>query len=221
MTKSDLEPDVLIIGAGPAGSCAAAKLAQAGIKVAVIERQTFPRFAIGESLLPQCMDLLQDAGLLEAVESQGYQIKKGALFRREGEACVINFNEQFHRSFEYTYQVPRAHFDQVLSDQAARYGATFYFSHAMKAVDLAMPRSRVEVEDPEGQTLTFKPRFILDASGYGHVLPRMLGLVKKTDFRLRSACFAHLDGDPGDADFGKEYIVVNINSRDLGGGYFL
>lgn len=214
MTKTDSEPDVLIIGAGPAGSCAAAKLAQAGITVAVIERQTFPRFAIGESLLPQCMDLLQDAGLLDAVESQDYQIKKGALFRRQDDACIINFEEQFHQSFNYTYQVPRAHFDQVLADQSARYGARFYFKHVVTSVDLASPRSTVSIKDPGGHTLIFKPRFILDASGYGHVLPRMLGLVKKSDFQLRSACFAHLDDDPGDAEYGKEYILIHINSRE-------
>ena len=67
--------DVLIIGAGPSGTTAAALMRKAGFNAVVVEKQRFPRFVIGESLLPRCMDLLQEAGMLNAVNSRNYLIK--------------------------------------------------------------------------------------------------------------------------------------------------
>ncbi|MBO6904625.1 MAG: tryptophan 7-halogenase, partial [Parvibaculum sp.] len=74
-------PDVVIIGAGPAGSVAAALLASAGFEVEVLERAHFPRFSIGESLLPQAMEWLAEADLLRDVVEAGFQHKNGAIFR--------------------------------------------------------------------------------------------------------------------------------------------
>src|SRR5580700_10549149 len=73
------EVDILIIGAGPAGSSAAALLHKQGFKLLVVEKQIFPRFVIGESLLPHCMDLLQEADLLAAVEARQFIHKTGAV----------------------------------------------------------------------------------------------------------------------------------------------
>ncbi|MGZ5957876.1 MAG: FAD-dependent monooxygenase, partial [Myxococcaceae bacterium] len=75
-----MDADVLIIGAGPAGSVAGALLARKGRRVITLEAGTLPRFQIGESLLPRCNDLLAAAGLLDAVVARGYQPKRGALF---------------------------------------------------------------------------------------------------------------------------------------------
>ena len=77
--------DVLVIGAGPAGSVAASLISKAGLHVRVVEREKFPRFVIGESLLPRCMEVLEEAQLLEAVKAKNFQEKFGAKFLRGDE----------------------------------------------------------------------------------------------------------------------------------------
>ena len=71
---------VIIIGAGPAGCIAGALLSHKGYQVTILERDTFPRFSIGESLLPQCMEFIEQAGMLDAVRKAGFQLKTGAAF---------------------------------------------------------------------------------------------------------------------------------------------
>src|SRR5437763_6803340 len=87
--------DVLIIGAGPAGTCAAALLQRQGFNLLVVEAQTFPRFVIGESLLPTSMGVLERAGLLEAVQAQGFMKKFGAVFLQGEQTCNFDFGDQF------------------------------------------------------------------------------------------------------------------------------
>ena len=85
--------DVLVIGAGPAGSIAAAMVHKAGLSVRVVEREKFPRFVIGESLLPRCMEVLEDADLLEAVKAKNFQEKFGAKFVKGDDVADYNFSE--------------------------------------------------------------------------------------------------------------------------------
>ena len=87
--------DVVVIGAGPAGTVAASYLVKQGYKVTILEKEKFPRFQIGESLLPCCMEHLGESGLLEAVEPLGFQKKTGAAFMRGEKRCEFYFSEQF------------------------------------------------------------------------------------------------------------------------------
>jgi 2-polyprenyl-6-methoxyphenol hydroxylase-like FAD-dependent oxidoreductase len=116
-------PDVLIIGAGPAGSMSAALLASKGYEVLVLEKQRFPRFSIGESLLANSAELLQDADMLDAVMACGFQYKNGAAFVHNERYSEFNFADKFSAGYPFTFQVPRAQFDQVLAEEAARRGA--------------------------------------------------------------------------------------------------
>src|SRR5687767_11765471 len=119
--------DVLVIGAGPAGCIAASIINKQAFKVKIVEREKFPRFVIGESLLPRVMDHLQEAGLLEAVKAAGFQQKTGAKFVRGKEVCDFSFSEQFTDGWTWTWQVPRAQFDKVLADATAQNGVDIEF----------------------------------------------------------------------------------------------
>src|ERR1044071_5000717 len=157
--------DVLIIGAGPAGSVAAALLARRGHKVLVLERQKFPRFSIGESLLACSMQLLEEAGMVEAVMSQSFQFKNGAVFDREGQFSEFNFAEKSCAGYPFTFQVPRADFDSTLATEAQRAGAEIRFEVEITAVDFSGPRAAVTSRGPDGSTEVHAPADVLDAAG--------------------------------------------------------
>jgi len=205
------DTDVLIIGAGPAGAMAAALLHARGHQTLVVERETFPRFVIGESLLPHCMDLLEEAGLLEAVQAQGFMRKGGAVFRHGELSCDFDFAEQFTSGWTYTFQVPRAEFDQTLADTVAARGVPFLYRRTVQAVRFQGDLAEVDVEGPDAGRRTVSARFILDCSGYGRVLPRLLGLELPSAFPVREALFAHVTGDrrPSGREEGKIWACIH------------
>ena len=98
--------DVLVIGAGPSGTVAASIINKAGFKVKIVEKLKFPRFVIGESLLPRCMEALEEAGFLDAVKEKGFQEKFGAKFVKNGKICDYFFADQFTPGWNWTWQVP-------------------------------------------------------------------------------------------------------------------
>jgi flavin-dependent dehydrogenase len=198
--------DVLIIGAGPAGSTAAALLHREGFRLLVVEKQRFPRFVIGESLLPHCMDLLKEADLLDCVEQQQFMHKNGAVFLRGHETCNFDFSSQFTAGWTYTYQVPRADFDKTLADAVAARGVEILYGQGVTAVDFASTHATVTVE---GRPVT--TRFVLDCSGYGRVLPRLLALEEPSRFPMREALFTHVSGDrrPPGREEGKIWVCLH------------
>lgn len=190
--------DVLIVGAGPAGSVAAGLLRKRGIGVMVIEKETFPRFSIGESLLPQSMAYIEEAGMLQAVVEAGFQYKNGAAFARGDRYTDFDFREKFSPGWGTTYQVQRAHFDDVLIREAQKQGAEVRFRHVVEAVDVSGAAPVVTVRDPDGNVYQVESRFLLDASGFGRVLPRLLDLESPSNFPVRAAIFTHVaDRIPG------------------------
>jgi len=86
--------DVLVIGAGPSGSVSAAYLNKHGVNVKVVEKTKFPRFQVGESLIPRCMDNFKEAGLLDCLMDQGYEKKHGARFIRDGVKGSFDFSKK-------------------------------------------------------------------------------------------------------------------------------
>ena len=126
--------EVLGIGAGPAGSVAAALLRRQGRQVLVLEREQFPRFSIGESLLPQSMEYLEQAGMLRTVQEAGFQFKNGAAFARGQQYAEFDFSDKYSAGWGTTYQVERARFDQLLALEAGRQGAQVHHGHEVGAV---------------------------------------------------------------------------------------
>ena len=190
------ETDVLVIGAGPAGSIAAAMIKKEGFSVRVVEKEKFPRFVIGESLLPRCMEVLEDAGLLEAVKAKKFQEKFGAKFVKDGVIADFNFSEQFTKGWSWTWQVPRAEFDITLIKTVESKGVPVAFEAKVTGIEFKEDESSITtVLHKDGTVEKIKARFIVDASGYGRVIPRLFNLDKPSTLGERKAVFAHVQ-DP-------------------------
>ncbi len=196
MSAPDSSADVLVIGAGPAGSTAAALLAHAGHHVVCIERGYFPRYSIGESLLPRCNELLAEAGLLEAVEERRYMVKRGARFKSENVEERFCFANGLPGTYPTTFQVPRDDFDQTLATRARALGADVRFGLEAEAVEWLDEGVRLSVRDRESDaTGVLTARFLLDCSGFGRVLPRLLHLEGPKTLAPRGAYFTMVEGD--------------------------
>lgn len=222
MTR-DEHTDIAIIGAGPAGSIAAALLRRYGWRVTVIERSHFPRFSIGESLLPQCMESLDAAGMIPALEAAGFQVKRGVAFAESERYGTFNFSEQHSDGWSWTWQVTRADFDEILADEAARMGARFVFGQSVADVDFSTPGwPCIDVTDEDGTRWKLSARFVCDASGFGRVLPRLLELDRPADFPPRAALFTHVrDAMAPGLEPDRERILISIHPEQSDLWYWL
>ncbi|WP_211588929.1 NAD(P)/FAD-dependent oxidoreductase [Allorhizocola rhizosphaerae] len=160
--------DVVVIGAGPGGCSAAAELARRGHSVRVLERRGFPRFHIGESLLPYMVGVLDRMGLRERVAGQGYVVKRGAEFTGpDGEFRRVDFTAQGPGRYHETFQVERAHFDNLLAQHARELGADF--SYHTNVTELITDGGRVcgVRYTKDGKAGAVRARYVIDAAGRG------------------------------------------------------
>jgi flavin-dependent dehydrogenase len=190
MLKESVE--VLVIGAGPSGCVAASYLHNNGVKVKVVERSKFPRFVIGESLIPRVMDHFDEAGLLEALMVKDFEKKFGARFIRGKELCVFDFSIKFGDGWDWTWQVPRADFDNTLAQEVLRKGIDLEFETEVLDVVFNGTDSVTTVRNKEGETRRIEAKFIIDSSGYGRVLPRILKLDAPSSIPENSSMFTHV-----------------------------
>jgi len=203
------ECDVFIIGGGPAGSIAAAKLAKAGYQVELVEKVKFPRFVIGESLLPRCNELLEDAGMLEAVESAGFQFKGGVAFENEQkDSKIVHFEKNMGEKHNSSFQVRRETFDKLLLDEAAKMGARITMESEVTAYN--EEANVVTTIHKDGSEEKYHAKKVIDASGYGRVLPRLLDLDSNSALTLRDAIFCRVENDVRPEDGTDGYIYVYI-----------
>ncbi|MBX3253836.1 MAG: tryptophan 7-halogenase [Chitinophagaceae bacterium] len=184
--------DVLVIGAGPSGTVAASIVHQAGYKVKIVEKQQFPRFVIGESLLPRCMEALEEAKFLDAVKARGYQEKSGAKFVKNGKVCDYKFSDQYTKGWKWAFQVPRADFDATLANTVEKMGVPVEYETTVTGIVFNDDgRSVTTVEDIHGNKRHIEARFIVDGSGYGRVIPKLFNMEKPSNLPPRKALFAH------------------------------
>lgn len=211
MTDS-VESDIAVIGAGPAGSTAATCLADCGWQVRVVERSHFPRFTIGESLLPQCMDLLAQADLLEAAQQAGFQVKRGVRFGRDQRVGRFHFTDAHGTNWDWTWHVQRAEFDDRLAREAIRRGADIGFGETVERVDWTTPnKPSLTVRREDGSVFNLKSRFILDASGPGRVLPKLLALEADASDSGRSALFTHINDGIDSPEFHRDELMISVH----------
>lgn len=213
--------DVLIIGAGPSGSVCASLLAQAGINVVVIEKQLFPRFSIGESLLPQSMVYFEKAGMLETIEAGGYQFKNGAAFQHNDEYSAFDFTQKFGDGPGTTFQVKRAEFDKRLADSAEQQGVPIRYQQTVTAIENKENNSMVVIQTEAGAEYKIIAKFVLDASGFGRVLPRLLNLERPSAFPMRQSIFCHVEDNISDQQYDREKILVTVHPKNKDVWYWL
>jgi flavin-dependent dehydrogenase len=187
--------DVAIIGGGPAGSTAAALLARADRHVIVVEREKFPRFHIGESLLPFSMKAFTRLGLHEKLLRAGFMKKFG------GEivgACSetgtkFYFKDGYRSQTDHAYQVTRGDFDKVLLDHAAECGAEVHEETSVDRVEFAKENVELTVRY-NGSSHSIRARYVIDASGRTSVLGRQFKIKKTYNHLQKLSIFAHYDG---------------------------
>ena len=209
--------DVAIIGAGPAGAVAAALLNQRGFKVCVLEKQHFPRFVVGESLLPHGMEILAEAGLLAPVQAAGFQHKDGVVFRRGDDCAVYDFNDKSHPGPSTALNVQRDRFDKILIDQVIDAGATVRFGESVVVFDNTDVYARLRVARENGQHYQINAGFVLDASGHFRAIPRLRGWEMPAHLPVRQVHLTHIDDHITDPAFerNKNMIVTHPQYRDV------
>jgi flavin-dependent dehydrogenase len=189
--------DVAIIGGGPAGSTAAALLARAGRRVVVFEREKFPRFHIGESLLPFSMKAFTRLGLHEKFLRAGFMKKFGGeIVGACSEAGTkFYFKDGYRSQTDHAYQVTRGDFDKVLLDHAAECGAEVHEETSVDRVQFSNDDVELAVRsNPESFRGSIRTRYLVDASGRTSVLGRQFKIKKTYDHLQKLSIFAHYDG---------------------------
>lgn len=204
------EVDVLVIGAGPSGTIAASIIKQSGLSVEIVEKMQFPRFVIGESLLPRCMEALEEAKFLDAVKAKGFQQKDGAKFVMDDKVCDFTFAQQHTQGWGWTWQVPRADFDTTLADECVKMGIPVHYKTEVTGIEFFDGYSVTTIKTADGDTQTIKARFIVDGSGYGRVIPRLFGLEKDSQQYPRKAVFCHLTDPKRDTVFEPNRITAIV-----------
>ncbi|PKI13867.1 NAD(P)/FAD-dependent oxidoreductase [Colwellia sp. 12G3] len=227
MSKANMF-DITIIGAGPSGAIAASLLMQKGWSVCILEREHFPRFSIGESLLPHCMEMIEQANMLDALlanaEKLGFQFKNGAAFHRDGDDCHFDFTKKFTQGTGTTFQVKRADFDKLLADEAQKQGAEIRYGHSVTAFESTKKGTSLSVKGPEGD-YQINAQFTLDASGFGRVLPRLLKLEKDSVLTNRKAIFTHFKDNIAQTSIGENFdrnkILITVHPTKADVWYWL
>ncbi|MEO8218673.1 MAG: NAD(P)/FAD-dependent oxidoreductase [Acidobacteriota bacterium] len=206
--------DTIVIGGGPSGTTAATLLARKGHSVLLLEREQFPRFQIGESLLPYNNDLLRELGVMEAVSARATFPKHGAEFVTGDEKIryVFRFAENLPEQYARSFQASRSEFDHILLRNARGNGVDVREQMLVTDVDLSRPeRVIVSGTSTDGEKFSHEGRFLIDASGHGAFVGSRLGSRRDEPLLKKISIFGHYRGLSGRGeglDAGNTVIVI-------------
>src|SRR5689334_19753782 len=208
--------DALIIGGGPGGSAAATFLARAGKRVLVLEKERFPRFHIGESLLPYNRIIFEEMGVLPKLEASGFIKKWGAQFHIGNGSKLLKL---IFRRGKFTrepaaFQVERAGFDHLLLRHAAESGAEVREGCNVTNFKLEPDKVAVEVKLAHGTPQTVRAKFLIDASGRGNLTGNIQKLRVVHPRLKKLAVFGHFSGvwlDDGEAR--GDTVIVRLHNK--------
>lgn len=188
-------PDIIVIGGGPAGSTTATMLARKGAQVLLLERETFPRHHVGESLLPASMPVLDELGVMPAIQQAGFLPKYGAtmVWGRDATPWSWYFRET-SRQHPHSYQVWRPQFDQLLLENSRANGVDVREGHRVTDVHFIEGRpTGVGYVSEDGNAATAHADLVVDASGQGGILGRTLNLRRWDTFFQNLAVYAYFE----------------------------
>jgi flavin-dependent dehydrogenase len=188
--------DVAIIGGGPAGSVAGATLARDGRRVVILEKEKFPRFRVGESLLPASSDTFERIGVKEKLDRAGFLIKHGGEI---SSACgtasgVYLFRNSLNPRWKTSYQVDRSKFDQVLLDHAQECGCEVRYEVSVDGCVFEPEEVVLTCNQDHNETL--RANYLIDCSGRNAVLANHLQLKEPYPHLRKFSVFAYFQGPP-------------------------
>ena len=208
--------DVIVIGGGPGGSAASTYLAMAGRRVLLLEKEQFPRFHIGESLLPYNIRLFKEMGVLPALEAAGFPPKYGAQFElgNASKKLKLVFRHGCFTREPRVFQVERAKFDHILLQHAQKTGAEVREGLTVTRTHMRSDQVHVEARNAMGKTQTFQGSFLIDASGRSNFTGNQEGLRLIHPHLKKLALFGHFENvrlDEGPA--GGDTVIVRLAEK--------
>jgi flavin-dependent dehydrogenase len=163
------------------------------------------------------MEFIEQAGMLDAVKAAGFQLKTGAAFIHNEVHSEFCFADKFTSGFDSTFQVQRDQFDLLLANEAQRMGAEIRWQQQVIAADFSNNNASLTIKTLNGEIYHIKSKFVLDASGFGRVLPRLLQLERPSDLPCRQSLFTHIEDriDNEKYDRNKIRIIVHPQHKDV------
>jgi flavin-dependent dehydrogenase len=210
--------DCLVIGSGPAGASAAILVAEQGHSTLIVEREKFPRFHVGESLMPETYWSFERLGILHEMERIGFTKKNGVQFvtADDKETRPFIFSEYDDRECSTTWHVQRADFDKMLCDTAYNRGATIMDETRVLDVEIRKTSPhKVMLKSADGKEHEVMAKVIVDGSGQQAILANRLGLKENYTDLKKSAIWGYFKGAKRNGGINPEVTcILHTNSKD-------